>query len=523
MLEPGWARRYVPSVMRVLFGWGRRWVAAGVLALGVGVAVVPAKEPPAAPRDRAELREGLSRRVDATAARGAAWGMQFVHAETGEVWFETNSARLFVPASNSKLFTVAMALDRFGTGHVFHTVLRASARPDAAGRLAGDLWVDGGGDPAPGRGAASLEALEPFVGALKAAGVRSVAGGVRVRDGWFDATPWGPGWNWDDLPEGYGAPVGGLVFADNAARVVVRGGNAPGDPALIRTEPLDGVFRVAAQVRTVATNRPTRIRLVRMPGSDLLEVRGEIGVRQTRAERMAVPDGAVWFGRALKEALVAGGVPVSGGVEAGAGVRPPELELARVSSLPMAELAALCLKPSNNLIAHQLWLQVGADVRARASGSGMAGTDDSGRAEGVLREFMAKAGVGAGEITMEEGSGLSRKNLVTPAATVRLLRFMSAHPAGPAFRAALPVGGVDGTLRSRFALPPLKGRVVAKTGTLRHVHALGGYLTTVGGEPLVFAVYVNGYHPGTDGASAREEMDRMVEWVVRHDGKAGAR
>jgi D-alanyl-D-alanine carboxypeptidase/D-alanyl-D-alanine-endopeptidase (penicillin-binding protein 4) len=186
----------------------------------------------------------------------------------------------------------------------------------------------------------------------------------------------------------------------------------------------------------------------------------------------------------------------------------------------MSELASLCLKPSDNLIAHQLWLHVGADVRRRPrNGEAPGRGDDSERASAALGRFLAGLGISANEVTLEEGSGLSRKNLVTPSATVRLLRSMVNHPAGAAYRAALPVGGVDGTLKGRFTQPGLRGNVVAKTGTLRHVNALGGYLTTAGGQPLAFAIYVNGFQSADPSASGRAEMDRMVELLARFAGR----
>ena len=466
------------------------------------------------------MQSALSAAVEGCKAPGAAWGIQVVALKTGAVWYATNSGRLFVPASNSKLFSVALALDRFGTGHVFTTTFRAAAAPDGSGRIAGDLWLEPGGDPAPGGGGAELAALDSLVAALSKAGVRSIAGGIRIQGGLFDADPFGPGWNWDDLPEGYGAPVGPVVFGGNAAKVVVRGAAKVGEIPVVRIEPVDGIFDVQVSAVTVPTNRPARIQLRRLPGARRLEVRGEIHAGATHVERMSVPDAQEWFGRALREALVRGKIPVSGDSVGPGTVPPGGATLARVDSRSLAELASLCLKPSDNLIAHQLWLHVGADVRRRPRGGEVAGRgDDSERASVALGRFLGGLGISANEVTLEEGSGLSRKNLVTPAATVRLLRAMVNHPAGPAYRAALPVGGVDGTLKGRFTQPGLRGNVVAKTGTLRHVNALGGYLTTAGGQPLAFAIYVNGFQSGDPAASGRAEMDRMVELLARFSGR----
>jgi D-alanyl-D-alanine carboxypeptidase/D-alanyl-D-alanine-endopeptidase (penicillin-binding protein 4) len=480
-----------------------------------------AKDAAAAPADLGELQSVLARTVAGTRAPGASWGVQVVSLKTGAVWFETNATRLFVPASNSKLFTVALALDRFGADHRFQTVFRAAAKPGPDGVLAGDLWVEGGGDPSPGGGAMELSELGTFREALTQAGVRSIRGGLRLRGGWFDTAPYGAGWNWDDLPEAYGAPVGAFVFGDNAVRVVFRAGARPGDAVRVSTEPLGDVFDIVSRVRTGPTNRESRVVLRRLPGSRRLEAWGEVRGGSMYAERMAVPDGDVWFGRALRETLMSGGIPVMGGLDVSVDGEIPATVLATVPSLPMSELAALCLKPSNNLLAHQLWLHVGADVRRRPrAGDKVSVGDDGDRAAAAMTRFAAGFGVSGDELVMEEGSGLSRKNLVTPRATTRLVRHMAGNAAmASVYKTALPVGGVDGTLKNRFKEAPLKGNVQAKTGTLRHVNALAGHLTTAGGQPLVFAIYVNGFQAADAGASGRVEMDRMVEALARFTGQ----
>jgi serine-type D-Ala-D-Ala carboxypeptidase/endopeptidase (penicillin-binding protein 4) len=498
-----------------------RGMLCGLCMVAALASQVQAKDAVAAPGDLAGLQSVLARAVSGTRAPGASWGVQVVSLKTGAVWFETNATRLFVPASNSKLFTVALALDRFGVDHRFQTALRAVSKPGPDGVLAGDLWVEGGGDPSPGGGVAELSALSAFRESLAQVGVRSIQGGLRLRGGWFDTPPYGAGWNWDDLPEGYGAPVGPFVFGDNAVRVVFRAGARPGDAVRVGTEPLGDVFNIVSRVKTGPTNRESRVVLRRLPGSRRLEASGEVRAGGTYVERMAVPDGDLWFGRALREALMSGGIPVAGGMDVLLDGEVPTTVLATVPSLPMSELAALCLKPSNNLLAHQLWLHVGADVRRRPrAGEKASAGDDGDRAAAAMARFAAGFGVTGDELVMEEGSGLSRKNLVTPRATTRLVRHMAANAAvGSVYRAALPVGGVDGTLRNRFKEAPLKGNVVAKTGTLRHVNALAGHLTTAGGQPVVFAIYVNGFQSADATASGRVEMDRMVEALARFAGQ----
>ena len=229
----------------------------------------------------------------------------------------------------------------------------------------------------------------------------------------------------------------------------------------------------------------------------------------------SVPTPALWFGTLFQDALRRAGVAVSGPIrvihDGDRGDSTVWREVASVPSPPVGELVREMMKPSQNLYAQLLLLSVGAAAsEARTepdSGSGMT-TEAAGLAE--LPALLRMAGIDARDVALEEGSGLSRKNLVTPRSLVQLLTYMMRHPAAAPWRAAMPIGGVDGTLRSRFGQPGLKGNVRAKTGTLRHVQSLSGYLTNSVGEPLVFSILVNGAVAPAAGSTARQAMDAWV-------------
>jgi D-alanyl-D-alanine carboxypeptidase/D-alanyl-D-alanine-endopeptidase (penicillin-binding protein 4) len=145
-------------------------------------------------------------------------------------------------------------------------------------------------------------------------------------------------------------------------------------------------------------------------------------------------------------------------------------------------------------------------------------SEDLGLAQ--LRLFLSRAGVPANDVQFEEGSGLSRNNLTTPQATFTLLQYMSRHPASNAFWSALPVAGVDGTLRNRLKNTPAQGKVLAKTGTLRWASSLSGQLKTATGETLLFSLMLNRYAAPTSAQSARAALDDIVLMLV-NCGKPG--
>jgi hypothetical protein len=183
--------------------------------------------------------------------------------------------------------------------------------------------------------------------------------------------------------------------------------------------------------------------------------------------------------------------------------------LGSVASPPLTTILPKMMKSSQNLYAHLLLLQVGA--RARAPETLNQTTEDVGLTE--LQSFLATAGVRHGEVLLEEGSGLSRGALVTPNATVALLRYMHRHRAAETFRNALPIAGVDGTLRNRMKGTAAAGNVNAKTGTLRYVNSLSGYVKTKAGENLVVSLMLNNYA----GEGARAALDAIVVMLAESE------
>ena len=123
---------------------------------------------------------------------------------------------------------------------------------------------------------------------------------------------------------------------------------------------------------------------------------------------------------------------------------------------------------------------------------------------------------------LEEGSGLSRGCLVTPSASVKLLTAMSKHRCKDVFYDALPIAGVDGTLKSRFKGTFAEKNVHAKTGSLRFVNTISGYVTDRGGEKLVFSVMLNAYNPSrdADSSSGRAESDKVVKMIADFAGRS---
>lgn len=487
-----------------------------------------------------ELRAQLSAHVGQPRFRGAAWGVKVVSLETGGVLFEHEPARLLSPASNAKLYVGALALDRLGGDYRIVTPILATAKPDAAGVLRGDVVVSGRGDPSWNSGTARKkfeEIFEPFVATIAAAGVKRVIGDVVADATFLRGTPHGSGWTADDLNDYYGAEISAVTLEDNYVDLRVTPGAGVGDAARVElVQPHTGLV-LDNRVTTSAKGSPRRVQVTRLIGEKVVHVFGQIPAGAAAYTTEAtVPRPAQWFATALKAALEKRGISVEGKARS---VRWPEpsvsegsgvVKLGEVMSPQMHELVAAFMKPSQNLQTDLIFGYVGEKEREGPSGDPLAGARSYGAgierssealAVGALRDFLRQNRLEADDVRFDEGSGLSRNNLTSARATVALLTFMAQHREAEAFQRSLPVAGVEGTLRRRFKGTPAEGNLRAKTGTLRWANSLSGYVTTARGERLAFAVMLN-RAVAPAGRSVREEVDAVGEMLARFEGRSGS-
>lgn len=477
----------------------------------------------------ASLPESIERLLATSpVARTAFWGIQVVDLGSGKTIYELNPDHFFVPASNTKLFTTALALSRLGADRTFTTRVLADAPPDGQGRI-GTLRLVGGGDPnlsartipyrmGPTTGD-PLAPIDDLAQQIAARGVKRVAGGIVGDDTWHVWQPYAAGWAIDDPQSDDGPPISALTINDNAISIGVLPGRRAGDLGVVTIEPPIEFYRIDNRVRTSAASAENLgVHISRIPGTRDVRLWGTVPTRgRTPMFPMSIEDPAEYAALALRRALEDRGIAVEGGVTAkhllpdevadlreGAAVEPAAgVELARRESAPLIEDLRITDKVSQNLHAELLLRAVG---RARRNvGSFEAGFEE-------MKAFLAEIGITPEAYNLRDGSGLSRLNLVTPATVVKLLRHMYGGPAREEWMSMLPIGGQDGTLYNRFGDTPAAGRVFAKTGSLSHVSALSGYLKRNDGTWVAFSILVNNYNART--AEARGVMDRICNLIV---------
>jgi len=487
-----------------------------VLSASSQPARVTPKPELAPPATVAELQERLAAHVSQPSFNAALWGVKVVSLDSGTTLFETNAAKFFSPASNTKLYTIALALDRLGQDYRIQTSLYAKARPDATGTLAGDLLVYGRGDPvinARLHGGDLLSALAPLVSALTNAGVHRITGDLVGDTSFFRGPEFGSGWSWDDQEYYYGAEISALTINDNTVQLTVKPAGSPNLPCRLTLTPAAPGLTLSNRTVTVAKEGSRSVHCYRLPNENLVYVSGQVPLEDAGyTTDLTLHNPAGLFVSLYREALARSGITVAGQIRTVTWLHrqaaPLEwnslVELGSCESLPMRDLAREVLKPSQNLYADLLLAHVGEKRRATDTPA-----ERTSEALGIreLSQFLVQAGVKRGDVQFEEGSGLSRDNLTTPNATIALLQFMNRHSAGEIYKQSLPIAGVDGTLRSRMKDTPAAGNLRGKTGTLHWANSLSGYVTTAAGEHLAFSLMLNRYFNPNPERSGRNELD----------------
>lgn len=456
------------------------------------------------------------------------WGVLIADAATGAVLFEQNADRYFVPASNMKLFTTALALAKLGPDYRFRTTLESTAEP-VEGKIYGPLYLVGRGDPNLSNRKFPYLAKEEFEGppekviveladALAAKGVKEISGDIVGDDSFFPRERYPNGWEIDDMVWEYGAAISAIVIDDNTVQLTLTPGEKAGDKVDAVVTPSAPEFVVDNQIVTSAAGVKADLTLKREPGSQVVTILGTMPARGSpRKLVLAIQEPALHGAAMLKRLLEDRGIKVGGSARAlsfppGAPPGETRVVLAEHLSIPLGESVKLVNKISQNLHTEVL-------LRTAARQSGVWATPDDLLATATA--FYAEAGIPAGDVVQTDGSGLSRHDLVTPRALVALLLFAQKQPWFSVYFDSLPIAGLDGTLEDRMKNSIAAGRMHAKTGSVEHVRTRSGYADLPSGRRLVFALLSN--NMGSKGHEATDALDALsIAMFEEFDAPAGA-
>src|SRR5579859_3969288 len=523
---------------------------------------------PAGAHKKAAAKKDLSKEIgailDQPPLERAHWGVDVVDLDSGKTIFAENAEQLFIPASNTKLFTTAAALAIAGPDYGFRTTVEAEGKIDSKGRLLGDLVIVGRGDPnisgrtlpyalKTQRTPPHTQILEEMADQVARTGLKIIDGDVIGDDTYYAFERYGEGWAQDDLQWIDGAPVSALTFNDNVIFLNIQPAEHAGERAAITLEPETSYYEIENRIVTSEPKSVKKVGIHRDPGARRIVLWGSLPVGDPgMKEPLAIEDPAEFVAELFRGMLERRGIVVRGKTRARHGDaaqfydqlppavlpvkpaidnpmatpqntfptdtpaqrapgadRPPENKvLAEHFSPPLLDDIRVTNKTSQNLHAELALRLVG-----KLAGSG--GSFEGGAA--AVKQFLLQAGIKEDEFSFLDGSGRSRRDLVSPAATIQLLLYAARQPWGAAFQESLPVSGVDGSLADRFLNTPTGGLVHAKTGSLSHVNALSGYGETKSGRRFVFSIFCNNHN--MPASKVLEAIDGVVQLLVQNDPK----
>ena len=439
----------------------------------------------------AALRVMIDSLADAPEFSNAHWGILVVDPERGDTLYSRNAGKLFMPASNMKILTSATALAQLGPDYKYRTVFAARG-PVSSGTLSGDLLVFGRGDPSVSDHMLhdAMIPLRAIADSLAARGIHRITGRVIAAGNAFPSDVFGFGWTYDDFEDSYSAPIDELLFNEGFSELHVHAGARPGDPVRVDVTPARSFPLVRNHATTIAApmgdwrrGRGEGLRAHKDSTTWDVILDGQIAAGDTAVIEVTHHDPDVAYVAAVREALRDKGIAIDESMSADTTARVDTL--ATLSSPPMSEILKALMKPSQNQIAEMLFRTVALEKYG-------AGRTDSARS--IIGAQIASWGASVpSEAVIRDGSGLSRYDYISPRTVVHILDAMRRSPHFTAYYDALPIAGVDGTIRNRMKGTPAQGNVHAKTGSVALARSLSGYVTTADHHMLIFSFLANNW------------------------------
>ncbi len=479
---------------------GRTPVLNGVLTIAVGMLLA------AATPARGGIVQELQKAIGKLPHPGAQVGACVIDLATGQAIFALDADRPLVPASTMKLFAMSTAIAELGTEFNFETPLATDGR---------NLIVVGDGDPGFGdekihraRGESPMKPFESWADEIRRRGVTSFPGDLILDEWVFDDQTIHPTWEKSDLGKWYAAPVGALNINDNCLDITITPGSKAGAPVQVSVSPENSLLSMTNNARTGSGGTPT---LHHPPGTFDYTISGGTTKRWPFGP-VAFADPGLLFADSLRTVLARKGITIQGKIRRTRvrqpdGSLPPSIVILAVQRTPLSDVLARAGKDSQNLFAECLLKRAGYAHARRDGSRGARGSWQLGGE--AVASLLRTAGIDTKGLSVADGSGLSRENACTAQQLASLLAYQNSRPSRELFRDSLATAGVDGSLRKR--LKNSEGRVHAKTGTMRGVRTLAGYIDGETGPRFAFAVMFNGYSgPSTPYKEIQDRVCRVL-------------
>lgn len=424
-------------------------------------------------------------------------GIKVISLTTGKTLIRHNDTKLFIPASTVKLVTAYSAFRTLSPQYVFATDYLTDTLVDSA--TVHTLYIKGYGDPTVTLADINSQALS------LSRRIGRIAGDIIVDNSYFDTVRFGHGWMWDEGIVAWNAPISPYALNGNCIDILIRPGTFPGSPVHVRTVPETGYAVLITSAVTSGSATSITIRREETAEGDRFVIEGSMGAAAPETGwKCTVSRPGLYTGTLLKELLTRYGVNVAGNVyEMAAGTMAVTLD--RFTSRSLGDVVRVFLKDSDNLTGECILKTMGAlhGVPPGSAEKGLA----------AVRDVLHDIGIKDKRYVIADGSGLSTYNLLSPDIMTQLLtaayRDFSTFPE---YIAALPVAGIDGTLKDRFRESPYARSIRAKTGTMSGVSCIAGYLQTRRGDTLAFSIMMNGFTGSAQPLKAAQDEIIKLLW-----------
>ncbi len=462
--------------------------------------------------EEVRLEEELNAILKKYKPENASVGISIFSISKNKPLYKINSNKPFVVASNMKLFTTAAALEYLGADFKYKTEILYRGKISSDGRLDGDIVVKGSGDPnISGRFFEGDVTAVPayWADTIRGNGIKVISGDIIADDSIFDREFIHKSWPKDQLSEWYCAPISGLSFNDNCIDVLVKPGRKPGDPVSLQIEPRTSYIEIMNNCKTTSLKSTHAYSFFRKPFTNQINFKGFIWLKtRPKKEYVAIYNPPLYTATVFKEILEESDIHVMGKARV---INESDFNTARrlnklaITTSGLAETIDVTNKRSQGFYAEQLLKTLGAAVNNKGTFS--AGLD-------VIKDFISEIGFSRDQYQIDDGSGLSKKNRLTPEMITGLLCYMYRHREADTFLRSLPVSGTDGTLIKRLKEEPYRTRIMAKTGYVCGVSTLSGYVKTLNEEIIAFSILVNEIKGST--WQARQLQDVICRTLVTY-------
>jgi D-alanyl-D-alanine carboxypeptidase/D-alanyl-D-alanine-endopeptidase (penicillin-binding protein 4) len=456
------------------------------------------------------IQKQLNSFLKKEAIRNAAVSICVADANTDSILLETTPQLCVVPASVQKLITSATALEILQGSRQFVTYIWANGEI-ANGKLTGDLIITGGGDPTLGSANfGNKEEKKRFLSEwaywIKKAGIDTITGNI-IADPYIFSDQDIPGsWLWEDVGNHYGASASGIAVYDNIFELIFNVPATEGLPTeIVNTIPEIPGLSLKNEVVS-SSKKSDEAYIFGSPFDAYRVVKGTLPAGSTNYKvKASVPDPALLLASELKKVLSDSSVVVTGSIGKQKVVAPDKIDTAKVvfrsTSPALSAIVEQMNKESINLYAETLLKQIGLAVSG--DGSTLAGTK-------AMKEFWSGKGIDTNNLFLADGSGLSRQNAFTAKTLVDILVYMKTQSQWyDAFEKSIPLTGLEGTQKYYFQESMLKGKARAKTGSMTRVRSMAGYMLTLSGREIAFAIMVNNYSGSS--AMVKSQLEALLE------------